>query len=736
MIELPTSSEPIASIVIPTCDNLEMLYDCLAAIARSTDPAATPYEAIVLFQEMKPGEVAAFLERVCGIRPLQVGLNLGFGAANNFAVRHARGKYLVLLNDDTEPQAGWLEALVRLAESDSAIGAVGSRLIYPDGTLQEAGAVLWSDGTTACPGRGDPSVSLTYSYVRDVDFASANGLLVSRETYDAAGGFDERFYPGYFEDVDLCLTIRHALGRRVVYEPRSQILHVESATMSRDPQFRGFLFRRHRALLCEKWSEALTTYAPPQPDSPIALEEAVQVRRGIGARVLVVDDRLPEAGMGSGFGRTDDLLADLCAAGFGVAFYASNRGIKLRKNGLAGLGVDLVTETLDEHLRRPGKRYDVVVISRPHNFQFFDLVKATQPQAKVIYDAEALYHKRLYLQAALEPDPPKKARIEAGAAATEALETRIARSADLVVTVSGDELAWLQSVDGHRPIGFMLPLGKDVRLTPAGAEQRAGAVFVAGWLAGEESPNVGALEWFVQSVLPAVLEEVPGFHLLVTGKRPPLSVRALESPHVALAGFVESVERTYESARVAVVPMRAGAGVKIKTIEAMQHGVPVVATTVGAEGLGLTDGEGIDVADDPAEFARRLIALLQQREVWDDRRAALERIVLEWDAQRVSWGSIVQTLLRTNASPAAAGSLPQFEEHVSALAAGIRERHALAVALLEEGLDGDAGWDRAAQLVQRFAPDAGAGQLELLLLDWDDFVRDLQRSSDACSLVT
>jgi GT2 family glycosyltransferase len=646
MISLDLSDEPIASIIILTRDNIDVLGRCLTSLATSIDPQRVPFEVILLFQEMDDSVVRSFLKSTRGLRPLRATLNLGFAAGNNFAARHAKGKYLVFLNDDTQAQPGWLEWLVNAARADPSVGAVGSRLLFPDGRLQEAGVVVWANGTCLPLGRGEPAGSLAYSYVRPVDYASANGLLLARDTFEAAGGFDERFFPGYYEDVDLCMTIRHRLGKNVVYEPRSLIVHEESVTMKRDPDFRDFLFRRHLALFVEKWGADLASYEPARPDSAAAVRHAVLARRGHPASVLIIDDRVPAPGMGSGFGRITDLFEDLRDAPVALSFHPSNQLHLRGANPLAGYGVDLVSEPLREHLAREDVAYDLVVISRPHNYKaLYDVVREGQPRAKIVYDAEALYHRRLRLQAALESSPEIRERLQNEAAEMELLEAGIARSADRLVSISDDERQWLERVSGHAPIEFMIPFSHGITMTPANLAGRSGAAFVAGWLAGEESPNVGGLRWYVDEVAPRVRARFPDFKTVVTGARPPLSVELMAGDGIVLTGFVESLEAVYRQARVAIAPILAGAGVKIKTLEALQYGVPLVATTVGAEGLGLADGEQIDIADDPAAFAQKLIALLSEDALWEQRRQAIGERVARWQREQSRWASIVERVL-------------------------------------------------------------------------------------------
>ncbi len=646
MITLARADRPRVSIIILTQDQLEHLGSCLASLERTIDASKMPYEAILVFNGTEPSAAHTFLKSVSGVRALRLPLNLGFGGGNNFAAAKARGEYLVLLNDDAVVEPGWLEALLETATTYPRAGAVGSRILFVDGSLQEAGGIVWSDGSTRPLGRNAPAGSLAFSYRRPVDYISANGLLVRRDAFDALGGFDPRYFPAYYEDTDLCLGLRHRLELELVYEPRAVIKHIEAAS-TQDNAFRSFLFRRNQALLCEKWADVLATYARPEPDSPVAVTNAVFRRRGSPKRVLVIDDRLPDpgkghGGLGSGFVRAHELFAELSGAGLAVAVYPSDRSDVPKENSLSALGVDVVEEHLEEHLARPENSYDAVVISRPHNADvFLKSVRAALPRAKIIYDAEALYHKRLWIQAHLEEDPAKRKVREAEAAAMERLELGIATSVDAVVAISQEEFDWLAAIPGHAPLELMVPLLSGIEMGPPTPVGRADAVFVAGWLGGDDSPNVDALRWYCRHVLPHVWAALPDFRTLVSGKNPPLSVMRLADETVVLTGFVRSIRDLYNSALIAIAPIRMGAGVKNKTMEALQYGVPVVATVVGAEGMGLSDGVEIDIADDPHEFASRIVALATDDAVWRARREAIERRVALWERKRVRWPDVI-----------------------------------------------------------------------------------------------
>ena len=212
---------PSASILIPVLDRLDLLIPCLRSLAALDD---TPSHEVVVIANGTPESALATLAGQESLVVVISSLNLGFGGGCNWGARFARGRYLVFLNDDTVVEPDWLRALVEVAEDDPRIGAVGSRLLDPDGTLQEAGSIIWSDATTHPVGRGLPPGTPAYDSVRDVDYCSACGLLVRREAWEAAGGFDEAYFPAYREDVDLCLSLR-ARGYRTVYAPGARVVH-------------------------------------------------------------------------------------------------------------------------------------------------------------------------------------------------------------------------------------------------------------------------------------------------------------------------------------------------------------------------------------------------------------------------------------------------------------------------------------------------------------------------------
>jgi GT2 family glycosyltransferase len=275
---------PVVSVCILVVSDHGLIEGCLDSLADSRPSVDT--EVVVVANGLGDDELSSLRKRD-DIVLVRSAVNAGFSGGNNLAARYARGRYLLLLNDDTVVEAGFIDRLLSAFERDPLIGAVGGTILWPDGTLQEAGSVLWGDGWAAHVGAGFPADSTAYHYVRYVDYLSANGLLVDRHAWDAIGGLDEQYFPAYFEDTDLCLALWDR-GYRVSYEPRARLRHLEGQSTS--TLFREFLMIRNRAQFVAKWSAVLQNYADhPDPVDGRAVDAAVlRAERSLG-RVLVLE---------------------------------------------------------------------------------------------------------------------------------------------------------------------------------------------------------------------------------------------------------------------------------------------------------------------------------------------------------------------------------------------------------------------------------------------------------------
>jgi GT2 family glycosyltransferase len=331
---------PLVSVCVLVLTDPTLALDCLDSLAAASVDYAV--ETIVVANGTSE-EALSVLEPRDDIVLVRSGTNLGFAGGNNLAADLARGRFLLLINDDSTVEEGFVNRLVATAEADPTIGAVGGRILAADGSLQEAGSVLLRDGWATHVGLGLGPDTRAFDYVRDTDYVSANGMLVRRSAWDAVGGLDERYFPAYYEDVDLCLALRRQ-GYRVVYEPRARVHHLESQSTSR--RYRNFLLIRNRRRLVDKWATDLAGFDDrPSVIDEAAIERSIHRARGQPPRLLVVAE-----GAGGSGADLWEVAARLASEGWAVTVSSadpdSDPDRSTRADRMANLGVDVCGEAV------------------------------------------------------------------------------------------------------------------------------------------------------------------------------------------------------------------------------------------------------------------------------------------------------------------------------------------------------------------------------------------------------
>ncbi len=228
------------SVIIPVWNGRAFLPECLDALAAQAGSAP---EIIAVDNGSTDGSAELIATRYPHVRLLRNTQNLGFGRACNMGMQAATGDALALLNQDTRTEPGWLLALQAALSSD-AVGVVGSKILSAaDRSLQHAGGRIHDVlGTPFHLGKADPDAA-QWDAPREVEYVTGAALALRRQVIDAIGGFDERFFPAYYEDADLCFRAR-AAGFTVLYWPQAIVLHHEST--STPAATRWFYFQRGR----------------------------------------------------------------------------------------------------------------------------------------------------------------------------------------------------------------------------------------------------------------------------------------------------------------------------------------------------------------------------------------------------------------------------------------------------------------------------------------------------------
>lgn len=623
-IEFPVHDKPVLSIILVLFNRAELTLQCLYSILKSQ---CEPYE-VVIVDNASTDATRELLKRVKGIRVIENEANLHYLLACNQAAKHARGEFLLLLNNDAQLQGDSIPAALKTLTSSDDIGAVGGRIILPDGTLQEAGSIIWQDGSCLGYGRGESPFAPEFMFKRDVDYCSAVFLLTRRAQFLAQGGFDEAFAPAYYEDTDYCVRLWEQ-GKRVVYEPGVSVLHYEFAS-SASKQSAVDLQSEHRKIFVAKHREWLGG----QPIfSEKNLLEARTHRRG-AKRILYLDDRVPHIQLGSGFPRSNRILGALVEMGAQVSCYSLNFPEEEWQSVYHDIpgDVEVILERgragLEKFLRERVGCYDVIYISRPHNLATLKAVLDRNPQlagqAKIVYDAEALFSLRqiesLRLQGKTVSAQTQQRLIDE--------EVQLAQGCHSIISVSERERREFVR-GGHKDV-YVLGHTLDATPTPNNFDARKDILFV-GALHEFDSPNADSVIWFSKKILPAIRKKLgENVKFLVAGNIAPRIRAQLETASVSVLGQVEDLTDLYNNARLFVAPTRFSAGIPHKVHEAAAQGLPVVATSLIGTQLSWSHEQEILLADDEKGFAAECVRLYQGRQIWNRlRQNALMRIETE-----------------------------------------------------------------------------------------------------------
>lgn len=633
---------PQVSIVISVYNKWNYTYSCLNSIYKNTKNVS--YE-IIIADDGSVDKTIDIRNYVDNIKVVRNDKNLGSLFNCNNAAKYANGKYILFLNNDMNVQQNWLKELVNLIENNDDIGMVGSKLVYTDKRLKEAGGIVWNDGNAFNYGRFDNPENPQYNYVKEVDYITGECIMIRTSLWEKIGGFDKRYRTTYYEDTDLAFEVRKQ-GYRVVYNPKSVVIHFEGVSHGTNTRYgiKSYQLLNQKKFL-KKWKDVL------QKDHFSKGKDFFYARdRSKNKKVvLVIDYMVPEYDQHAGGRCTFNYLKLFSEMGFKVIFIGDNSyknepyTSELQKMGIEVLYRSSYMKNINSWIKKNSNYIDYVYLNRPDvSIKYIDLIK-NYTHAKIIYFAHDLH----YLRELRNYEIDKNKQHLYNSDNFKKIEFDIVNKSDVVYVVSSYEKEILKQEFPNKIIrNIPVYVYDNINNMDNNAyEDRKNILFVGGF---NHTPNVDGVTWFYNNILPIILNKIPNVKFYIVGSNPPNSIKKLQSENVIVTGYVtdEKLNTLYEKCRLVVAPLRYGAGVKGKVVEAIYNQVPLVTTSIGAEGL-INIEKYAMITDVEKEFANKVIELYTNKNKWIElselynkyienyfsKKAALEIVSIDFNKQ-------------------------------------------------------------------------------------------------------
>lgn len=611
-LDFQVDEHPEISVIISVYNKWDYTLACLRSIITNKPKAS--FEIIVI-DDASTDKTPEALKVVKGIKVITNDENQGFLLSCNTAAKKAKGNFLYFLNNDVQVLPGWLDELYQTFTEIPEAGLVGSKLIYPDGRLQEAGGVIREDGSGTNFGRGDDPNKPEYNFLRDSDYCSGASIMVPAKIFRRLEGFDERFVPAYYEDTDLAYSVRK-MGLRVIYQPFSRVVHFEGITAGTDISSGTKAHQAiNKSIFFEKWKAELITHH----SSGLSIRPDNERNR---KRALLIDFETPKPDTDSASMDTVYYLKMLQRLGYEVAFIANDlKHSRQYTENLQRLGVECLYKpyvvSVGDYLRDYGAIYQLVFMQKVHYVkEYFQQARRFCVNAKLIFNTVDLHYVREQRYAELEDSD----LLRRGAANTRSIELGIMRQSDATIVISQEEKHILEREAPDINV-FCIPYVRETRPFTNDFAARKDIVFIGGF---NHLPNIDAVKYFIKEILPLVRQKLPDVIFRIVGSNIPGMVFKAEEvnelarvPGVEIAGFADELDSTFNQCRISVAPLRFGAGIKGKIGTSLCYGVPCVATPIAVEGMDLEHRTNILLGSNADDFAEEVVSLYTDEGLWN-----------------------------------------------------------------------------------------------------------------------
>lgn len=629
---------PLVSLVVVLYNQAPLTFACLQRIS------SLQYKNIelIIVDNASSDATPLLLGRITGrVRILRLDENLHFLRACNLAFQELSpdSVYVALVNNDALLSSQTLDEALEVFSRWPNTGIVGGQILHLDGQLQEAGNTLFQDGSCRGIGRRQSPWHPIVQVRRKVDYVSGCFLMIATSFLREMGGFDERYVPAYYEETDLCVE-SWKRGRPVVYEPRCRVHHVEYASSPQGNIDADLLMQRNCSRFRSKHRDWLIHQQDPKHFADLTRIDHCLRPLSYPARILWIDDRLPDAGQGAGFGRLQAIIEqlaelDIFVTLFTTDFPSGGEDPDLRCHALSS-DYELQwggKEALRKLLESRDGFYTHIVASRRHNISYLRHCLCIKPIKRVpllVGDIESLFSIRQFCLKSLQQTNVIADVADFADLPDIEYELREVKIFDRLMAVSEQEQLLLIKHTclpvvrvGH---AFSIPPKTHLPCF----ENTHGLIFM-GAMNFPGLPNLDSLAWLADSILPALLKldlfQPEAAPLTIVG---PFSLELVQASLDRIAaiwpmrhlGRVEDVDEILRRHRLLLAPTRYASGLPHKVQHAISQGLPVVTTQLIASQMGWSYGEGLAYSNDPEGFARTIAQFYTDQCSWEKIQAA------------------------------------------------------------------------------------------------------------------
>lgn len=614
------NERPEVSIIIPVYNQIRYTLNCLYTLDQYDTHIS---KEIIIINDKSTDDTWDHLCEIPGIVIIDNHENLGFLRSVNKGIRHAKGKYIYLLNNDVEVQEKYLSSLISVFKTRASVGAVGSKLIFSDNTLQEAGCLIFKDSEIINIGRREAIDAPKYNFLRKVDYCSGCSLLFNR--LDIEGNLnllDEAFLPAYYEETDLCQRLKYEQNLDIYYQPLSEIIHFENISYTgKENSGKELLLEKNRETFRRRWDHYFRNQMFLSGEK---INYNAHFRK---PNFLFLEENMPKPDQDSGSRRFMEIVKILQKNEhhiiLAVKYYDEEKDadyIPFFQNA----GVEICMDYVDERNKIVKVKdqvlgalayVDVIWIFRPVGFDYwYDLIKNRIAGKKIVYDMVDLHYLRMERENNyIEVTKDREKQI----AFFKDKEYVAMNSADAVISISDEEK---KTVSDHgveiQKIFTVSNIHQPMDLKPVAFSERSGLLFIGGY---NHLPNIDAVKLLHDHIMPLVWKEDPSISLYILGPDFPADLKErYHTERFQILGYQEHVDHWFEHSRVFVAPLRYGAGVKGKIGQALEYMLPVITTGIGAEGMSLEDGKTALISDEtPENFAAKILDLYNNESLWN-----------------------------------------------------------------------------------------------------------------------